>query len=109
VDAHGWFHSRHLKFTLPLGQMTQIVEVNGALRHRLRWKVPTVTGNSQGTGGRELPLNGRAGRHMAKLDPGVESVRSHPQGTQGLTRVGHPDDISGGVPTQNSYSLDGHS
>src|SRR2546430_16705167 len=56
---------------------------------------------------RELPLNGRDWASLATLEPGVASVRTHPQGTQASRGLGVQMTISGGRPTQNSYRLDG--
>src|SRR6266403_5364332 len=95
-----------LNFTLTVGQMTQIVEVTGAAP-QVELESSTVTGNIQGTDVRELPLNGRDWASLATLEPGVASVRSHPQGTQASRGLGVQMTISGGRPTQNSYRLDG--
>src|SRR6266481_3654608 len=95
-----------LNFTLTVGQMTQIVEVTGAAP-QVELESSTVTGNIQGTEVRELPLNGRDWASLATLEPGVASVRTHPQGTQASRGLGVQMTISGGRPTQNSYRLDG--
>src|SRR6266446_8782461 len=95
-----------LNLTLNVGQITQVVEVTGAAP-QVELESSTVTGNIQGTEVRELPLNGRDWAALATLEPGVASVRTHPQGTQASRGLGVQMTISGGRPTQNSYRLDG--
>jgi len=95
-----------LNLTLNVGQITQVVEVTGAAP-QVELESSTVTGNIQGTEVRELPLNGRDWASLATLEPGVASVRTHPQGTQASRGLGVQMTISGGRPTQNSYRLDG--
>src|SRR6266403_2895580 len=95
-----------LNLTLNVGQITQVVEVTGAAP-QVELQSSTVTGNIQGTEVRELPLNGRDWASLATLEPGVASVRTHPQGTQASRGLGVQMTISGGRPTQNSYRLDG--
>jgi hypothetical protein len=67
----------------------------------------TLSGEVEGTTVRELPLNGRDWASLATLQPGVASIRAHPQGTQASRGLGMQMTISGNRPTQNSFRLDG--
>jgi hypothetical protein len=97
---------QELSLVLAVGQISQVVEVTGSAP-QVELESSTVTGNVEGTEVRELPLNGRDWSTLAALEPGVSTVRTHPQGTQASRGLGIQMTISGGRPTQNSYRLDG--
>src|SRR5256712_3087708 len=97
---------QELNLALVVGPVVETIEVT-ATAPQVDLTSSTVSGNVSATTLRELPLNGRDWASLATLQPGVVSVRTHPQGTQATRGLGLHMTISGGRPTQNSYRLDG--
>ena len=95
-----------LNVPLRIGEATQTVQVEG-LAAQVQLGSSVVSGEVEGTTVRELPLNGRDWASLATLEPGVATVRAHPQGTQASRGLGMQMTISGNRPTQNSFRLDG--
>src|SRR5579864_2578654 len=95
-----------LNAPLKIGEATQNVVVTEAAPV-VQLGSSTLSGEVEGTTVRELPLNGRDWASLATLEPGVASVRAHPQGTQASRGLGMQMTISGNRPTQNSFRLDG--
>src|SRR5213593_5094955 len=95
-----------LNLALMVGSLSEAVEVTAAAP-LVDLASSTISGNVSATTIRELPLNGRDWASLATLQPGVASVRTHPQGTQASRGLGLHMTVSGGRPTQNSYRLDG--
>jgi hypothetical protein len=95
-----------LNVPLRIGEATQTLQVEG-LAAQVQLGSSVVSGEVEGTTVRELPLNGRDWASLATLEPGVATVRAHPQGTQASRGLGMQMTISGNRPTQNSFRLDG--
>jgi hypothetical protein len=95
-----------LNVPLRIGEATQTIQVEG-LAAQVQLGSSVVSGEVEGTTVRELPLNGRDWASLATLEPGVATVRAHPQGTQASRGLGMQMTISGNRPTQNSFRLDG--
>src|SRR6202521_2830585 len=100
-----------LNFALPVGQMTQTVEVSTeAPTVELASSSISATVNS--TTVRELPLNGRSWTDLAALQPGVSAVSQIQTdfavgGDRGNRGFGNQITVAGDRPEQNNYRLDG--
>jgi len=97
---------QELNLALVVGPLAETVDVT-ATAPQVELTNSTISGIVSATTLRELPLNGRDWASLATLQPGVVSVRTHPQGTQASRGLGLHMTVSGGRPTQNSYRLDG--
>jgi hypothetical protein len=95
-----------LNIPLKLGAANETIQVEG-LAPQVQLGSSTLSVEVEGNTVRELPLNGRDWASLAQLQPGVASVRAHPQGTQASRGLGMQMTISGNRPTQNSFRLDG--
>src|SRR6516165_3795303 len=95
-----------LNIPLKLGAANETIQVEG-LAPQVQLGSSTLSAEVEGTTVRELPLNGRDWASLAQLQPGVASIRAHPQGTQASRGLGMQMTISGNRPTQNSFRLDG--
>jgi hypothetical protein len=95
-----------LNLPLKIGESNQTVQVEG-VAPQVQLGSSTLSAEVAGTTVRELPLNGRDWASLATLQPGVATVRAHPQGTQASRGLGMQMTISGNRPTQNSFRLDG--
>lgn len=95
-----------LNVALRIGEANQTVQVEGAAP-QVQLGSSTLSAEVEGTTVRELPLNGRDWASLATLQPGVATVRAHPQGTQASRGQGMLMTISGNRRTQNSFRLDG--
>ncbi|PWU02320.1 MAG: hypothetical protein C5B51_21030 [Terriglobia bacterium] len=95
-----------LNMPLKIGESSQTVQVEG-VAPQIQLGSSTLSAEVTGTTVRELPLNGRDWASLATLQPGVATVRAHPQGTQASRGLGMQMTISGNRPTQNSFRLDG--
>jgi Carboxypeptidase regulatory-like domain/TonB dependent receptor-like, beta-barrel/TonB-dependent Receptor Plug Domain len=99
-----------LNFTLQVGQMSTVVEVNTEAPN-VDLASSTISAVVSSTTVRELPLNGRSWTDLATLQPGVNSIQTQPDFTAGPDRgkrgFGNQLTIDGARPQQNNYRLDG--
>jgi hypothetical protein len=99
-----------LNFTLPVGEVSQTVEVTS-----LQPVVETSSSSIGATVGQktvvELPLNGRDWTQLATLQPGVSSIHAqastNSSGNRGNRGFGDQLTDSGHRPNENTYRLDG--
>src|ERR1700730_8708555 len=74
-----------LNFTLQVGQMSTVVEVNTEAPN-VDLASSTISAVVSSTTVRELPLNGRSWTDLATLQPGVNSIQTQPDFTAGPDR-----------------------
>ncbi len=99
-----------LNFNLKPGQVTQVVEVEGAPPD-VQTTTSAVSSTVESKTVRELPLNGRDWTTLATLEPGVASIPNQATSSfnanKGNRGFGNQLTDSGHRPNENSYRLNG--
>jgi hypothetical protein len=102
---------RVLNHTLPVGQVTEKVQVTSEAPD-VQLASSEISATVSSTTVRELPLNGRDWTLLAALQPGISSLGSMQQAVssgynRGNRGYGTQLTISGARPQQNNYRIDG--
>jgi hypothetical protein len=99
-----------LNITMKVGLVSSAVEVKSEIP-AVQLSTSTISGVVNRSTIVELPLNGRDWTQLATLQPGVDSAKSIQPDTSTKNRArqgyGVQLDISGSMPTQNNYRIDG--
>src|ERR1700686_2794266 len=99
-----------LNMTMQVGGSKEIVQVQTEAPD-VQLASSDISAVVNATTVRELPLNGRSWTDLAALQPGVDTIHTQPDFSQGTDRgnrgFGQQLTISGARPQQNNYRLDG--